>query len=512
MPSHDPAGDRALVGVIAVLLAAWAWLCSNHSFVHVGDEAIYLYDGWLVSQGHLPYRDFFLAHPPLRVLFSAGLFALGLPAVAGKWLAIAATGGNTVLIATLARRISGPWAGIAAAMLWMGGALSLETGSYYLGSNIATTFMLAACLAAAYDRFAWAGAILGIGAHQALYTVLPGPVLLWWAWRQGKTTRFVLGGMTWPAGMLLAWLAFGDAYWAQTVSYHLRKVNSTPKPWPVHRILGFLRGDWTAVTLALAAWLNGGQRTRFLAALAWQTLAVVCLYRSLQGYYFILPLALLCAAGGAGAVQLGRLLRARIQGTPGEGSDASVDTAAKDDEVETIPQHDQEARPPNGFSPGRASWAAAAALVVVWLLSAIPNLHATISRRAFLPVVDAELSQLTRMVKAKAPRSGLLWGDTSVTPALALRTGLPIAANFVDTNDQRFQSGLSTPQQVNDAVLTKHQPGVLMIAHHGVYRVAGVRQHVEQRWVAQFIFQGRAMGYDVVYLLPARQEAPKVAP
>ena len=459
--------DRLLIAVLALLMAAWVWLCSAHTFVSVGDEAIYLYDGWLVAQGHLPYRDFFLAHPPLRVLLSAALFAVGLPAVAGKWLAIVATGLNTALIAGLARKASGPWAAIAAAMLWMGGALSLETGAYYLGSNVATSFMLGACLAAAHGRWAWSGAILGLGAHQALYALLPGPVLLWWAWRQGRALRFVAGGMTWPAGVALAWLLFGEAYGLQTVAYHLRKVAQSPKPWPIHRIIGFLRADWAAVAFGLAAWLGRGASSRRLAALAWQSLLVVCLYRSLQSYYFTLPLALLCAAGGVGAVALTRLAAHRF-----------------------------------GGPTARTHVAACLTFVLVWSLSALPNLHAAVARRSFQPVVDAELTQLGQQILARPPASGLLWGDTSVTPALALRTGLPIAARFVDTNDQRFDAGLTTPQTVITTVLARHRPGVLMVAHHGVYRVAPLRRHVEQHFLAQFIFQGRAMGYDVVCLLP----------
>ena len=39
--------------------------------VKVGGESrenIYFYDAWLMSQGELPYRDFFFAHPPLGLI------------------------------------------------------------------------------------------------------------------------------------------------------------------------------------------------------------------------------------------------------------------------------------------------------------------------------------------------------------------------------------------------------------------------------------------------------------
>ena len=36
-----------------------------------GDENVYYYMGKLISEGKVPYRDFFLAHPPLHIYIIA---------------------------------------------------------------------------------------------------------------------------------------------------------------------------------------------------------------------------------------------------------------------------------------------------------------------------------------------------------------------------------------------------------------------------------------------------------
>ncbi|MCO4764220.1 MAG: hypothetical protein KC502_22095 [Myxococcales bacterium] len=464
--------DLILLLTLGLALGLWAWLAAAQTFVDLGDEALYIYGGKLLAQGHVPYADFFLAHPPLRMLLSGALFALGLPAVASKGLAMVATAGNTVLIATLARRVSGSWAGVAATLLWITASLTLDTGRYFIGSNLATSFVLGACVLAAYGRHGWAGAMLGLGAHQALYALLPGPVLLWWAWRDGQVRRFVLGGLTWPVGVLLAWLTFGDAYFMQTVGYHLKKVGGQPAPYPTGRIVSFFAVEWAPVVFGLSAWLAKTGHVRRVAALGLQTLAVVCAYRALQTHYFIIPLALLSAAGGCGAVAL--VERMRAGGTGSVGATGGIN---------------------------RRVVMAGLVLALIWALAAIPHVHHAGVRRAYQPVVGAELAALTAKIEARPPKSGLLWGDSAVTAALSLRTGLPIAQHFVDTNAQRFDAGLADAAAVNRDVLDGDKPGVLMVARHGIFKVDAIRRHVEQTYLAQFVFPGPAMGYDVVYLL-----------
>jgi len=45
-------------------------------YLKPGDENVYLYMGKLVSEGKIPYKDFFLAHPPLQILIIAAVFKI----------------------------------------------------------------------------------------------------------------------------------------------------------------------------------------------------------------------------------------------------------------------------------------------------------------------------------------------------------------------------------------------------------------------------------------------------
>lgn len=69
-----------LVGLVGIwlLLKSFTWRWSTT------DENIYFYDAMLVSEGVMPYRDFFFAHPPMHLVFPALIFK-----VLGFWIGVA---------------------------------------------------------------------------------------------------------------------------------------------------------------------------------------------------------------------------------------------------------------------------------------------------------------------------------------------------------------------------------------------------------------------------------------
>ena len=58
--------------LLAAFMAAFlAITLRGLSTIQPGDENVYYYMGRLVSEGKMPYRDFFFAHPPLQIYLIA---------------------------------------------------------------------------------------------------------------------------------------------------------------------------------------------------------------------------------------------------------------------------------------------------------------------------------------------------------------------------------------------------------------------------------------------------------
>ena len=88
----------ALEGLLLLATLAFFALLESYGLAPaLSDENIYFYDAWLMSQGFVPYRDFFFAHPPLHL--------------APGWLLVVARGGFELtalkLLAPAAALVSG---------------------------------------------------------------------------------------------------------------------------------------------------------------------------------------------------------------------------------------------------------------------------------------------------------------------------------------------------------------------------------------------------------------------
>lgn len=479
--------------IVAAMALGVTWLYGQHVAVGVGDEGVYLADALLwAREGKRPYVDVFLAHPPLRVALSALAIVLGMPVVAGKWLAIAATLGSGLLAAACGARLGGPVAAVIAAACWYGSPLVLETGGVLIGPDLTTLLMLAALLAALRDAFRGAGLLAtaaALAAYYGLLVVPPLAVLAWQGRRRGAVTSLALGLLALPLALLALQLATDGAFFEQTVLFQLDKLQSPPEAaaaaaaapaagaaapaWPWPRILGAMQGEATLLALALTALpalRRPSDASAAVAAGAWFSLVPVLAFRSFAPYYLVGPLGLLAVAAGAGV--------------------ATIAAGASN--------------PGPGVQRRRVAVLAAAALL--WALGAVPASGEALARRAMQPVVDAELELVAAKIRARPAASKRLWGDTAVTPVLSLRSGLAIAADMVDTNDKRFAAGSLASDDVL-AMLQRERPGILLIPQHGPFRVNAIRAWVERHYEAVFWHRGLSIGYDVVYLLPSTAPA-----
>ena len=159
------------VPILAGLLLCWLVLKSFGLGPAVSDENIYFYDAWLMSQGELPYRDFFFAHPPLGLIPGWLVFALlgEFDATALKGLPVAASALSGALVYVVTRRVGGTIGAVVAACLFLFSYDLLRASSHWTGINTSVAWLTLGMAAGLRGRGVLAGGALALGVCTGVY-------------------------------------------------------------------------------------------------------------------------------------------------------------------------------------------------------------------------------------------------------------------------------------------------------------------------------------------------------
>jgi hypothetical protein len=135
-----------LLGVLLLVTGAY--------LVHLGaivignaDEGIYIYGGKLLIEGRFPYRDFFLGHPPLIVLFTGFMvWLVGPDIMAVRYAFIVVTVASMVPLYLVTRALArSPPAGLVAVGVYAAGlVLSANMGRVVRLEPLMNAFLIAA--------------------------------------------------------------------------------------------------------------------------------------------------------------------------------------------------------------------------------------------------------------------------------------------------------------------------------------------------------------------------------
>ena len=207
----------AVIGAAVAILAA-AWMGP----IFDNDEAEHLHVAWLMSEGQLPYRDFWQHHTPLLWLGLAPVLRAMPPSAYvcdfARLLALLVTVLSGVLVLALARRVHGT-VNIAApaAMLWLAAVIPGE--SYNLRPDLfANALALGALLVYLQPGLSLSalgsGILLGLAVtfcpkHLLLLAVLPAIVV----WERKSSAHAVRWGILYCLGLVVGiaplglWLA-----------------------------------------------------------------------------------------------------------------------------------------------------------------------------------------------------------------------------------------------------------------------------------------------------------------
>lgn len=139
------------------------------------DENVYFYMGKLVSEGKMPYSDFFFAHPPLEIFVNAAIFKLfGFNLFLLKLVQLVSTLVSAFLVYKIAKKLGIGSAGeIFAPLLFLFSYRVMAEATYALGINLTTLFVVAGACFLLKKKHLAGGLFLGLAAITGIYSAVP---------------------------------------------------------------------------------------------------------------------------------------------------------------------------------------------------------------------------------------------------------------------------------------------------------------------------------------------------
>jgi hypothetical protein len=133
-------------------------------YLTTGDENIWYYSAYLLSEGVLPYRDFFHSHPPLQILLASFVIFItnfSLPALNALPVIASAISGLCVYL--LMRREYGFYTAFIACALFLFSLRNLMSSMHYTSVNLTVMFMLLGLLVFQKRIIFTSGIVFGVG-------------------------------------------------------------------------------------------------------------------------------------------------------------------------------------------------------------------------------------------------------------------------------------------------------------------------------------------------------------
>lgn len=477
VPSDDRTKRWAEVAALSLVAGAYVLLKATTLCVTIGDQSLYFYASYLWTQGVMPYRDFFLSHPPVHLLVSAVAILvagpnlhvlLALPSLFGLF--------NGLLTYAIARRAFGIAGALIAVALFLFSLRHLLGSSYFTGVNVATCWLLLAVFLTMSSRPLLAGVSLGLGVATGAYVAVGAFVLMVLVVLEDRRKAVVLGAaVLLTAGLInLAFFAVaGRTFFDQVYGYHLAKSAESPYFSSKTVILrSVLNDSWPLVVLAACAVPSAlldlarprPQRgaaedtaRRFVLRLSIAMLlghaVFLLLFQRIFTHYFLLPFPFAVLLGVNLLIHLPRWRPAASAGL-------------------------------------RRGYA-----VVAWLLvgvvltgTAVWSVHRFRQER-ILRCFDGT-KELADYVAETLREDETFFGDYGIVPLVALVSQRRIAANEIESNIMRYESGITPLDEVLDAI---ERDNVSMVVSR---QVSGLTVYPPfQRYLAEhYVFARRFTG------------------
>lgn len=364
------------------------------------DENTYYKMGQLASEGRMPYKDFFFAHPPLQIYLYAAVFMLfGFNLAILKMLSAGAAVIAAVFVFKTLKEKSEIAAATGTLLFFFTHAILLFT-SYPTGTEFVMMFSAAGFYYFYKKRSMASGIMFGLGTITGLLALMPAAAISAWLLLRNirEFIRFMKGFLIIAVPVNAFFLVMSEgAYFTQTITYNLLKPEGVLDAGSV--ISRVIMRNWLLLAAALTSVFAAKKLSRgvFVPAIIVTLYAALFFYmNTVFDYYFLnmAPyLAILAGLGITGFVNRFKLRKAVAYG---------------------------------------------AIMIVVIFAS-----YSSYANVAADSTYDFEAAQeAAAYIKENSAENELIFGEDATTPLISLLSERGIALDFADSNDLRFRSGL----------------------------------------------------------------------
>ena len=374
----------------------------NYSY---SDENAYFYMGKLVSEGLIPYKDFFFSHPPLQIVLFAIMYKIaGFNFFLLKFSSTIAIIISAFFLFKLVKKIFDGIAPLISIILFLFSYDSLRFSSYPLGVDLATMFIVIGFYyLLAEKKIFLSGIFFGFAGITGIYSLIPALVIIIFLLIKGRKIflKFLLGFSLIFAAINIIFLTISyNEFVTQAFKYHLMKPND--KENKIEIFLRIIEINFLLFLAAFSYFFFKDKKIQLVWIVSLAYILFLFLLKKIFSYYFMLAFPLLAVLGGFGIASI--------------------------------------------YNRGRIN-----KNILLIFLAALLILTSAwgVNRYIKYDFQDFDnAEEIADYIKSNSAKEDTIFGDDSITPLIALLSDRRIALNFADSNSLRFRSGVTDINKV----------------------------------------------------------------
>lgn len=404
------------------------------------DENIYFYMGKMILEGQIPYKDFFYSNLPLEILAIAVFLQLvGSKIILLKLVPIFITViSGYVLFRMLKKRFDSSYA-LISSTLYLFSFIVLSTAQYWVGVQLTTMFILISCYFIYEKKYLLGGIIASLALMVRLYALfaITGIIVYLLIKNRESCLRFFKGVMILFLSVnIILFFLFRERYIIPVFLYTLLRTGGVFR---FEVLKNFLVGDAILVLLSLVALFLKDKKKLLLPFLvAGFIITSYMLYRDVYSMYFAFVAPFLAILGGYVLYSL-------------------VKNISSYKHVLTL-------------------------CIIIFFI--VQNSYIYIRQYSPAQSIDF-IDDIKGFVEKNSTPDDKIYGDSGITPLIALLSGRKIVNNYVDTNRKTFDSGLFDVNERTNSIRGKVRFVIIRVLVGSKGDVTGVREIIDQKFLSE---------------------------
>ena len=412
-----------------------------------GDENTYYYMGKLITEGKVPYRDFFYAHPPLHIYLIAAIYKIfGFNIFVLKLIPLISTLISAFFIFKIAKGMFGEIEAVISCLLFLFSYSVMFNSVFSFGIEIASMFLVIGIYFLFIKKnYILSGTFFALAGLTRLLALIP-IILIIATFLLSSRRNFLKLSLAFFIIFLLCNMAlilfFGNAYFNTVYKYHLLKSLGGRENFKEY--IDVIKLNWILFSSALLLiFAKPRKLSGIFAVVSIIYMIFLITLKKIFGFYFIIIFPLLAIIGGYAIFYIFNKLTSK-----------------------------------------KLRHAVSVILLSIFFWN-LPSDVVFLERYGFTGF--SRRQDLAGFISLNSNENTMLFGDNSVVPLLALSTSKRIAFDFVDTNEQVFASGLADLKNVLNNLKGK-EILFLIRSNQGISSFKEVQSHLNKEcdFLSQF--------------------------